>query len=303
MIADNNDFGLALVMTIPMFFFLGKIESNPKIKWLMRILVVATIPAVFFTYSRGALLGLAVVLFLMAMTLRQRAVLIPLLLLTSLFAVYLTPSKWQQRMDVEKKGAVLDDSALSRLNAWQYCWNLAVDYPLTGGGFEAFTPELFARYAPNPMDVHGPHSIYFGVLAEHGFIGLFLYLSLIASCFLSLRWVRKYGRASGDERAGNYAAMLQFSLVGFLTSGAFLGRAYFDYFFTIVACVVALKRLCRLDPAEPSEWIPEQQTTFEEEDEALAEESSGAIPATHPGKGLSVDRVVDRSDSTPGQQS
>ncbi len=68
MIADNNDLGLALNMTLPMFFFLAKMESNTKIKWLMRILVVATIPAVFFTYSRGALAGLAVVLFLMVMT-------------------------------------------------------------------------------------------------------------------------------------------------------------------------------------------------------------------------------------------
>ncbi len=89
-----------------------------------------------------------------------------------------------------------------------------MDHPLTGGGFEAFTPELFTRYAPNPRDVHGPHSIYFGVLAEHGFIGLFLYLSLIGSCFLSLRSVRKYARLSGDERAANYASMLQFSIVG-----------------------------------------------------------------------------------------
>ncbi len=77
----------------------------------------------------------------------------------------------------------MDDSATSRINAWTYCWRLAKDYPVTGGGFEAFTPTLFYRYAPNPKDVHGPHSMYFGVLAEHGFPGLFLYLSLLVSVF------------------------------------------------------------------------------------------------------------------------
>src|SRR5258705_2455733 len=117
----------------------------------------------------------------------------------------------------------MDDSALSRINAWTYSWNLALDYPLLGAGFEAFTPELFEHYAPNAKDVHGPHSIYFGVLAEHGFIGLFLYLSLLATCFLTLRQAGRFARASGDERAANYAAMLQFSLLGFMVSGAFLG--------------------------------------------------------------------------------
>ena len=33
-------------------------------------------------------------------------------------------------------------------------------------------PEMFARYAPDPDDVHDAHSIYFEVLGEHGFVGL-----------------------------------------------------------------------------------------------------------------------------------
>jgi hypothetical protein len=37
--------------------------------------------------------------------------------------------------------------------------------------------------------------------------------------------------------------MLRFSLLGFLASGIFLGRAYFDYFFSVIACVIILKAL------------------------------------------------------------
>jgi hypothetical protein len=43
--------------------------------------------------------------------------------------------------------------------------------------------------------------------------------------------------------------MFFFSLIGFLISGIFLGRAYFDYFFSIVACLAALERLARKDLA------------------------------------------------------
>ena len=134
----------------------------------------------------------------------------------------------------------------SRFNAWTFCWRLAGEYPIAGGGFETFTPELFQRYAPNAMDVHGPHSIYFGVLAEHGFIGL---LSLFNpgrdACFASTHWIVKWAKLHGDETAVNYGNMFRFALVGFLISGFFLGRAYFDYYYTLIACIVVLRRVCK----------------------------------------------------------
>jgi probable O-glycosylation ligase (exosortase A-associated) len=250
MLADNNDLGLALNMTLPLFFFLAATETRPWPKRLLIFVFLSTIPAILFTYSRGALVGLVVVLFLMIIRVRQRFVLLPVILVAVLFAIYFTPEKWQSRMDFRREGAVMDDSALSRINAWTYSWRLAKDYPLFGAGFEAFTPELFNRYAPNPADVHGPHSVYFGVLAEHGFIGLGLYLSLITSVSLSLWQVRRYARLYGDETAANYSWMLQFSIIGFMVSGAFLGRAYFDYFFLIVGCTMILSRLCRIDRLE-----------------------------------------------------
>src|ERR1017187_6852055 len=202
MIADNNDFGLALNMVLPFFFFLAKTESDRWLKRLSSFFFFATIPIILFTYSRGALVGLIAVLFCMLMQAKQKTILIPFALLVSLFAALLTPEAWRNRMNTDN---ALDASALSRVNSWTYSWNFAKDYPLMGGGFEAFTPSLYARYAPNPMDVHGPHSIYFGVLAEHGFTGLFLYLSLVVSSFASLRRIVRTARLNGDERSASYA--------------------------------------------------------------------------------------------------
>lgn len=260
-LADNNDFGLALNMTIPLLFFLGRTDPHPRIRKISMFLFFATIPGVLFTYSRGALIGLAVVLFFILMRSHQKILLIPVFLLAGLFAVFFTPQRWQNRMDFMRQGALIDDSALSRFNAWTYCWRLAQDHPLTGAGFEAFTPQLFDRYAPNPRDVHGPHSIYFGVLAEHGFIGLALYLSLLASTALTLRAQARFARRYGDEQVEGYANALQLSLVGFAVSGAFLGRAYFDYYFFVVACAIILKRLCHLaaDDLEQVESLREEQ--------------------------------------------
>jgi putative inorganic carbon (hco3(-)) transporter len=260
MVADNNDLGLVLNMTLPIFFFLAQTEENPKLRRVLWFVFIATIPAVLFTYSRGALIGLATVMFLMILRLPQRFVLLPVLFLAALFAVLFTPERWQKRMDFRQEGALIDDSAMSRFNAWRYSWNLASDYPLTGGGFDAFTPPLFALYAPNQADVHGPHSIYFGVLAEHGFPGLLLYLCLLLSTLLRLQRLLRYARRWGDQLVAAYAPMLQFSLLAFMVSGAFLGRAYFDYYFTIVVCAAIL---CRLAAQEQFALIREERLAIE----------------------------------------
>jgi probable O-glycosylation ligase (exosortase A-associated) len=243
MVEDNNDLGLALNMTLPLLFFLSQTEKHRRVKQLFLALVGIVILGIFCTYSRGALVGLVVVMALMLMALKQRLILIPMLLLAVVTAVVFAPDKWKDRMDLTKKDTTLDQSAYSRINAWTFSWNLAKAYPLTGGGFETFQTELFDRFAPNSHDVHGPHSVYFGVLAEHGFIGLALYLTLVISCFLSARRISKAAHSYGDEVAVGYTLMFRFSLIGFLTSGLFLGRAYFDYWFAIMAFIVILKKV------------------------------------------------------------
>jgi probable O-glycosylation ligase (exosortase A-associated) len=243
MIADNNDFGLALNMTLPMFFFLAKTETNFWMKRIWGALFVMTIPTIFFTYSRGALFSLLVVLGVMILRLRQRFILIPVVGAGMALAVLYAPESWKERMNPSTDN-MLDKSARGRINAWKFAVHLTADYPVTGGGFETFTPALFQLYASDPLEVHGPHSIYFGILGEHGIPGLMLFLALVGTAFYSLYEIAKWGRVYGDATAVAYANMFRFSLVGFLTAGLFLGRAYFDYAYTIFACIVVLRRAC-----------------------------------------------------------
>jgi probable O-glycosylation ligase (exosortase A-associated) len=245
MIADNTDFGLALNMTLPFYFFLAQAETKPWVKRLFAFLFVVTIPAILFTYSRGALVGLAVVLAVMFLRARRRILIVPVILVGIVIALYFAPAAWQDRMNPNKENAV-DASAQSRLYAWAYARALAADFPVTGGGFETFTEELYQRYWPGEIfAIYGPHSVYFQVLAEHGFIGLALYLALVLSCFASAWRIGRTARSRGDQEVALYAQMFQMSLVGFLISGIFLGLAYFDYFFTIVACIIVVGRAAK----------------------------------------------------------
>ncbi|HYU79487.1 MAG TPA: putative O-glycosylation ligase, exosortase A system-associated, partial [Vicinamibacterales bacterium] len=263
MIGDNNDFGLALNMTLPLYFFLAHTEPKRWVRRFFAFMCVITIPAIFFTYSRGALVSLAALLFAMFLQSRRRVLLLPVMALGLVIALFLAPDSWRDRMN--PRGDVLDTSARSRLNAWVFASGLAADYPITGGGFATFTEELYKEYWPAEIgNIYGPHSVYFQVLAEHGYVGLGWYLLLVSSCFATTRRLRKAARARGDTDVAHYAQMFQFSLLGFLTSGLFLGRAYFDYYFTLVACVVVLDQAAkdrwavkaRMDVPQPAAPIP-----------------------------------------------
>jgi len=136
-----------------------------------------------------------------------------------------------------------DGSAMGRISAWNFAWNLALHRPIVGGGFETFTPELFRIYAPTPDIVQGPHSIYFEVLGEHGFVGLALFLGLGFAAYrragAAVKLIDSRGEAAKELGwARELCAMLQTSLVGYAVGGAFLGLAYFDLPYHMIALIL-----------------------------------------------------------------
>jgi hypothetical protein len=55
-------------------------------------------------------------------------------------------------------------------------------------------------------------------------------------------WVIKHTRRDPEKRwAADLVSMIQVSLVGYASAGAFLGLAYFDYYYTLIAVVVLCK--------------------------------------------------------------
>lgn len=241
-VADNNDLGLALNMTLPMMFWMARETSSRWLRRLLWLCFFSSVLGVILTYSRGALLGLAVVLTAIVLQSRRKVFAVLMLGLFAMFIISVAPAAWMSRMDNFVHGN-LDESAQGRLNAWHFAWALASQYPITGGGFDTFTADLFERFTPGLRSA-GPHSIYFQALGEQGFVGLAIFLSLLGSCFFSL-W-RLQRRVRGDPSLAwiaNYSSMLQVCLLGYVVSGTFLARAYFDLWFQLAAATALLKIL------------------------------------------------------------
>jgi putative inorganic carbon (hco3(-)) transporter len=247
-IADNNAFGLAVNMSLPMLFFLAREEQRRPYRWLYYLAFACGVLSVVLTYSRGGLLGLAAVLFAIIIRTRYKILSGFLAAITVFAVITFAPSQWMDRMGGLARGNV-DDSGRQRLVAWQTSWNFAMDYPITGGSFNALpNVMLFQHYQSEPLPLGflstAPHSIYFQMLEEQGFVGLGLYLVLVGSCWASLTSLRRKARGwPSTQWIVSYAQMIQISLLGFLVSGAFLGLANFDLFYQLVAMVIILKIL------------------------------------------------------------
>jgi putative inorganic carbon (hco3(-)) transporter len=247
-IEDNNDFALALNMVLPLLFYLAREQTRPLYKKALYACFACAVVCVILTYSRGGLLGLTAVLVALSLKSRRKLIGIGLLGATAVAVLAFAPAAWTGRMNDLAEGQV-DSSGQMRLLAWGCALNLVKDYPITGGGFEVF-PDLnvVQRYAAGKLNgdyvSSGPHSIYFQTLGEQGIVGFALFVALLVSCFLSLRKLRKAAaRIASLEWTLPYCHMTEISLLAFVTSGTFLGRAYFDLWFMVLAWVIILKVL------------------------------------------------------------
>jgi putative inorganic carbon (HCO3(-)) transporter len=246
-IEGNNEVALALIMAIPLMRYLQLISAK---RWVRRALGVAmalTALAALGSQSRGALLAIVAMAALMWVRSEHKAVSAVVIIALAASLVAFMPGTWDARMQTIDANK-LDSSAEGRINAWKMAWNLAKDRPI-GGGFEVITPELFARYAPNPNDIHAAHSIYFQVLGEHGFPGLFLFVLLWWLVWRHAGRMRRLGApGSGAGWARHLGGMIQVSLIGYLVGGAFLSLAYFDLPYDLLVLVVVAQMVLAEKP-------------------------------------------------------
>ena len=249
MIGDNNDFALAVNMSIPMIYYLAQTETSMRLKLALNASLLFAVIGVVLTYSRGGLVGLCMVTVVLVLQSRHKVRGLSVILGVILVVFIAAPGKWIERMETIRTAAQTDPSARSRLFAWKFSTELALDHPVFGGGFETFTGELYDRYGMGGQEiVHGPHSIYFQMMAEHGFTGLAIYLALLVSCLFTCRRIRRWCRIHDpDNWLIAYCNMVIASLVAYATSGAFLGRAYFDMFYQLVATTILLSAFARTE--------------------------------------------------------
>ncbi|MBI3350397.1 MAG: putative O-glycosylation ligase, exosortase A system-associated [Burkholderiales bacterium] len=236
-IEGNNEVALAFVIVIPLMRFLQMQMTERWAKHVMAVCMLLMAASALGSHSRGALLALLSMGVVMWWRGKNKLVGALIFIVGGAVLLSLMPAEWWARMNTIKTYNQ-DDSALGRINAWWMAFNLAKANFL-GGGFMVSHPMLFSMYAPDPVDVHAAHSIYFMVLGEHGFVGLFLFITMFCMVWGTAGRLRTQGRKQVETHwLSDLGAMCQVSLAGYAVGGAFLSLSYWDLPYNILIVVV-----------------------------------------------------------------
>lgn len=259
---DNNGYAVGTAMILPLLIAAGQNVDN---RWIRRVFFVA-VPlsalTIVCTFSRSGFLALAVAVLVFIGLQRRRLVgfLSVALFAAVALAVVPLPKGYFERIEtIHTYNQIGEISAISRPHFWRVAVAMAVDRPF-GVGLRNYE-SAYNRY--DFLDGkfgtrRSVHSSHFQVLAETGFAGLTVWMSLFGLGFLFAFRVR---RRSRDERLPADAQRFLFttanafiaSMCAFLVGGAFMALALNDLTWVTFAMIAALDRVSLALLAERSD--------------------------------------------------
>jgi len=283
MMGDNNQLAMAMAMLVPLSFYFVQHPPHRLLKWPAVGASVAIMISVVGTQSRGGFVALASVLGMILMKSKYRFKLMVVMIPLIAGGYFLVPDSWKARMESTSE-ATEDDSFLGRVVMWKFSSNLADENPVEGGGFNVFYVRRAQElYMPPGQQARAPHSAYFEVLAEHGYVGLVLFLTMLFTAWYAGGANAKRFRPYDQTRwIGDLSAAAQLGLIGFAVGGLTVNIATFDLFYhymaVIVMCSVVGDRLLEKDLTISREGVAVKASTKWSPPKA-AHKNPGAVSA------------------------
>jgi O-antigen ligase len=249
-LGEKNDFGLAMVVAIPLSYYMGLFYGGKKRLAFWTATVVFVMSNVT-TMSRGAFLGMVsigILIWLKSKS-KTKAFLLACLIAITFISVMSKDYK-SEILSIDTQGAEYG-TGRDRIELWKLAWKMFLDNPLLGVG-QGNIPWRIGEYQYSKsgdsfwqrgMGGRVTHSIYFTVIPELGIVGFLLWLLMLRNIFFKYRFVTgifpKNKRSSIENRETDFLKVmilgLAMSIVGYLVSGAFLSAFYYPQFWNLAA--------------------------------------------------------------------
>ncbi|MEZ5320111.1 MAG: putative O-glycosylation ligase, exosortase A system-associated [Vicinamibacterales bacterium] len=256
LLGDNNGVAVGMMMLIPVFVALNQTARHRWERYLHNFFIVGVLYRGISTYSRGGFLAAgAMGLVLLWYSPKKIRMILSTVILAYTISLAMPQSFWDRMETITASDDARDSSSAGRLHFWTVAVRMANAKPFTGVGFNAFR-RAFGRYDPQGEwgDDRAVHSAWFGVLAEMGYPGLILMVTIIVGG-LGSAW--RIGRkARGDPALldfRSYARAMQATLVAYVVGMTFLHGQYSEMFWHFVGLGVALERSFQLALQEQTE--------------------------------------------------
>ncbi|OQY82003.1 MAG: hypothetical protein B6D40_09910 [Anaerolineae bacterium UTCFX3] len=254
-IREPNIWGQITVAAIPLVLLRVTHEPRLRMKALSLGILGILLFEVLNTYSRGAYLALAVILFLAALEFRPH----PLTWFAGIAALVLLipllPSSYMTRFQTllllsspSEGGIYKEDSFRGRSSEMLTGLSMFAEHPLLGVGAGNY-PNNYQKYAPNVgLEVRSgerdPHSLYVQLLAETGFLGALLFIGFSAALLIGLTRARASIAHLEEYRHWTpWITAIQLTIVGYLLTSFFLHGAYLRFFWIFAALAMSAIQL------------------------------------------------------------
>jgi len=258
MLGDANGVALGMLMLVPVFAILARTATKKWTRAMFWVLLMGVLFRALTSYSRGAFLGAACMGLAFLIRSQHKFRVIVGFLIVLVVVVPALPDSYWDRIEtiVSHKHKVEeeeDKSITSRFHFWEVAVTMADAHPVFGVGYNGYNAAYgdydFAKgvYGKN----RSVHSMYFGVLAELGYVGLALYLFLLFQAFRACYRVRKLAsKHAGCAMMGEYAFALEAGLIAFCVGGAFAPAQYVEMLWHFIGMTIVLEEMAKKKAAE-----------------------------------------------------
>jgi probable O-glycosylation ligase (exosortase A-associated) len=252
MLKDNNDFALAMVMNVPLLFYLSNemkpLKYGKYISIFMKAACLLSLLTIMSTGSRGGFLALGVTMLIMALKTKWKLPALALLVIVGLAGAALAPKEYQDRIaSIFVSTGERDSSAQGRLTSWLVATNMIQANPVWGIGFSnmvydynRYTQGVYNEEGSTDQKARVSHNSYFQIWAESGTIAFLLFMFMIVGSIVSLGVLRLRSKRNGDLWVIPYCDAIQVSMCAFMVGATFLNRAHFDFIYQLIVVATVL---------------------------------------------------------------
>jgi O-antigen ligase len=196
-LADPNFYAQTLIILVPIALLRILDESSLKLKIISAYSLLVLTLAIIYTYSRGGILALGLVVALSVINTRIKFKYLLILLFIFTPLLIFIPSQFKSRLgtleefisnDDESK-IHLDSSFQQRVLYMKTAWAMFSDNPILGVGSGNYS-EYYDKYSEQVGSVVSsyenfgqrrfPHNLYLQVASETGLVGLTIFMAIIS---------------------------------------------------------------------------------------------------------------------------
>ena len=224
-ICPNHFAHLLVVVVCFSFALVLNPGAGAPLRFVSGYAVLVMTPAIFFAFSRSAILGLVIgvslIVILMAwrqskMRLFGASLLLPIVILIVGFTLYRSSEGFHERVDKTFRGDV-------RQEIWPDTLDMIEARPILGhgpGSYYSYIDEFRTRYTTPKNYVRYAHNEYLHILAEYGIVGFVLFAGILGYLIVRLLMLVRQAATRRDS-------FLVAGLLGAIVAS--LVQAFFDF--------------------------------------------------------------------------